>query len=56
MKGAEGPLAGVGGLYLSLLLRLLSVESGNDSPEGGGWGKLGQVWWGSGVQKFKAVH
>lgn len=43
MKGAEGPLAGVGGLYLSPLLRLLSVESGNDSPEGGGWGELGQA-------------
>lgn len=43
MGGAAGPLAGVAGLYLSPLLRSVSVESGNDSPEGGGWGELGQA-------------
>lgn len=43
MGGAEGPLAGAGGgsLYLSPHLRLVSLESGNDSPEGGG---LGRAW------------
>ena len=41
MGGAEGPLAGVGGLYLTPHLRSVSLESGNDSPEGGG---LGRAW------------